>query len=92
MASLVKCPHCGVRPKEEFTIRGDGGILRPAPDASDKEWMDYMFTRDNPVGRYSELWQHVSGCRRWLVVERDTVSHQVHTVTDAADARRRGAA
>ena len=23
MASLITCPHCGVRPKEEFSIRGD---------------------------------------------------------------------
>jgi sarcosine oxidase subunit delta len=49
-----------------------------------------MFVRRNPVGRYRELWQHLSGCRRWLVVERDTVSHQVYTVTDAASSRGRG--
>ena len=23
MASLIHCPHCGTRPKEEFTIKGD---------------------------------------------------------------------
>jgi sarcosine oxidase subunit delta len=92
MASLIHCPHCGVRPKEEFYIKGDAGIIRPAADASDKEWTDYMFFRRNPVGRYSELWHHLSGCRRWLVVERDTVSHQVYAVTDAAALRERGAA
>jgi sarcosine oxidase subunit delta len=48
--------------------------------------------RRNPVGRYQELWHHLSGCRRWLVVERDTVSHQVYAVTDAAAVRERGAA
>jgi sarcosine oxidase subunit delta len=92
MASLIDCPHCGVRPKEEFYIKGDASIVRPAPQASDAEWMDYMFVRTNPRGRYSELWQHVSGCRRWLVVDRDTVSHTVYSVSDAASVRQRGEA
>jgi len=87
MASLIHCPHCGVRPKEEFTIKGDAGPRRPAAEASDKEWSDYVFIRDNRVGRHKELWHHASGCRRWLVVERDTISHQVFAVSDAADIR-----
>jgi sarcosine oxidase subunit delta len=91
MASLIHCPHCGVRPKEEFQIRGDAGLVRPAPNAPDKTWTDYVFLRDNPMGRYKELWQHVSGCRRWLIVERDTVSHQVFAVSDAAATRSEGA-
>lgn len=92
MASLIHCPHCGIRPKEEFYVKGDGTIVRPAPDASDEDWLRYMFTRDNPMGRHSELWHHASGCRRWLVVERDTLSHEVFAVSDAADVRKRGAA
>jgi sarcosine oxidase subunit delta len=83
MASLIHCPHCGVRPKEEFSIKGDASVHRPAPDASDKEWADYMFLRNNPVGRHAEYWQHLSGCRRWLIVERDTVTHEVFSVSDA---------
>ena len=92
MASLIRCPHCGTRPKEEYQIRGDASIIRPTPDASDKQWADYMFTRDNPVGRYRELWQHVSGCRRWLIVDRDTATHQVYAVTDASADRLGGGA
>ena len=40
MASLIACPHCGVRPKEEFSIRGDAAPVRPAADvpASDAAW------------------------------------------------------
>ena len=37
--------------------------------------IDYVYLRDNPRGRYDEYWHHTSGCRRWLVVERDTVTH-----------------
>ena len=84
MASLITCPHCGRRPVEEFTIRGDATLRRPGPAATDKAWTDHVFLRDNPMGRHKEFWHHESGCRRWLIVERDTVSHVVHTVTDAA--------
>ena len=42
----------------------------------------------NPRGRTREHWQHVFGCRRFLVVERDTVSHEVYSVTDGAGGSR----
>ncbi|MGO7987933.1 sarcosine oxidase subunit delta [Rhizobium leguminosarum] len=84
MASLISCPHCGARPKEEFSIRGDAGLARPAPDAGAETWFDYVYLRENPRGRHSEYWHHSSGCRRWLIVERDTVTHVVHSVRDAA--------
>ncbi|NEK34643.1 sarcosine oxidase subunit delta [Rhizobium leguminosarum] len=84
MASLISCPHCGARPKEEFSIRGDAGLGRPAPDAGAETWFDYVYLRENPRGRHSEYWHHSSGCRRWLIVERDTVTHVVHGVRDAA--------
>ena len=83
MASLIHCPHCGIRPRDEFSIKGDATIHRPAANAPDKQWADYVFIRENPVGRHKEYWQHLSGCRRWLIVERDTVSHEVYSVSDA---------
>ena len=87
MASLISCPHCGTRPKEEFYIRGDASPVRPAPMAPDEAWHDYAHIRANPRGRYREHWQHVAGCRRFLVVERDTFTHEVFAVTDAAAAQ-----
>ena len=85
MASLISCPHCGTRPTEEFTIRGDATVVRPAPAASDDDWYRYVYVRDNPKGRIAEYWHHTAGCRRWLVVERDNASsHEVYAVTDAA--------
>ena len=83
MASLIHCPHCGTRPRDEFSIKGDATLHRPAPSASDKDWADYVFLRENPVGRHKEYWQHLAGCRRWLIVERDTVTHDVFSVVDA---------
>ena len=86
MASLISCPHCGTRPKEEFFIRGDATPVRPAPMAAEEVWHDYVHLRANPRGRIREHWQHVAGCRRWLVVERDNLTHEVFGVTDAAKA------
>jgi len=83
MASLVFCPHCGSRPKEEFTIKG-AALPRPAPDAGEQAWMDYVYLRDNPRGRYEEFWHHTSGCRRWLVVTRDTATHEIEASRDVA--------
>jgi heterotetrameric sarcosine oxidase delta subunit len=94
MASLIDCPHCGVRPKEEFSIRGDAAPVRPAADvpASDGAWNAYVHLRGNPKGRHREFWHHAAGCRRWLIVERDTASHAVFAVVDAQDLALRGSA
>ena len=38
---------------------------------------DYVYVRDNPAGAFEELWYHAQGCRTWLRVRRDTVSHAI---------------
>ncbi|MGG7516503.1 sarcosine oxidase subunit delta [Allorhizobium undicola] len=83
MASLIPCPHCGLRPREEFTVKG-AALSRPDPQAGPDVWFDHVYLRDNPRGAYEEYWHHTSGCRRWLVVSRDTASHEVHGARDAA--------
>jgi methylglutamate dehydrogenase subunit B len=88
MASLITCPHCGTRPKEEFTVRGDAVPQRPASHAPDEAWHAYVYLRDNVKGVIFEHWHHVGGCRRFLVVERDNVRHAVLSVTDATLFRR----
>jgi sarcosine oxidase subunit delta len=35
-------------------------------------------------GLHTEFWQHTLGCRRWLVVQRNTVSHDIASVVPAA--------
>jgi sarcosine oxidase subunit delta len=87
MASLIECPHCGRRPREEFTIRG-AALKRPGAEASAQDWFAYVYLRDNPRGAHDEHWRHSGGCRRWLVVRRDTLTHEIHSVTDVAEAAR----
>ncbi|GGE05502.1 sarcosine oxidase subunit delta [Aureimonas endophytica] len=86
MASLIRCPHCGARPKEEFTVKG-AALDRPAPAAGEDAWFSYVYLRENPRGPYAEYWHHTSGCRRWLRVTRDTATHETLSVTDVASAR-----
>ena len=79
----ILCPHCGERGNDEFFYLGAAGLTRPAADAQPEAWHDYVYLRDNPAGKHSELWQHAHGCRRWLVVTRDTRTHAVFSAVDA---------
>jgi sarcosine oxidase subunit delta len=42
-----------------------------------------VYLRDNPAGPCRELWFHAAGCHSWLVVERDTRTHEIRSVTFA---------
>jgi sarcosine oxidase subunit delta len=73
---LIPCPHCGKRSVYEFRFGGEVKT-RPQPDALDKEWMEYTYTRANEAGLQKEWWFHRSGCRQWLQALRDTRSNEV---------------
>ncbi|MEX0305596.1 MAG: sarcosine oxidase subunit delta [Leisingera sp.] len=79
----ITCPFCGPRDHAEFSYGGDGSIQYPALDAPVQDWHDAVFLRDNICGVQTETWQHVHGCRMWLKVERDTMTHEIHSVTPA---------
>jgi heterotetrameric sarcosine oxidase delta subunit len=82
----LNCPVCGTRDENEFTYGGDATVTRPAMDeARTGPWLDYVFMRDNPRGAHREYWHHVQGCRQWLVVERDTLTHVVGTCSLARE-------
>jgi methylglutamate dehydrogenase subunit B len=77
----INCPVCGLRDETEFTYGGDATVLRPAATEGDPvKWLDYVFFRDNPRGPHREYWHHVTGCRQWLVVERNTLTHEIGDV------------
>ena len=82
---IIACPHCGPRPLDEFYIRSDAAKVRPdttEPDSLDA-WHDYVHLRDNVKGPIEEFWQHAGGCRAWLVVHRDSLTHEVYGVRTA---------
>lgn len=80
----IDCPNCGLRDHTEFTYAGDASRTYPGLDGDMRTWVDYVFLRDNPRGRHVEFWHHVQGCRRVLRVERDTLTHEIFAVSEAA--------
>ncbi|UWQ79632.1 sarcosine oxidase subunit delta [Leisingera sp. S132] len=91
---IINHPILGPRDSQEFTYLGDASLIdRPdwqAADAAD-QFHDYLYLRDNPAGAHRELWFHEQGDRSWLVVTRNTVTHEILNVELARDvARARG--
>lgn len=79
----INCPFCGKRDHSEFTYGSDATIVYPELGDSAEQWYESVYLRDNIRGVQLETWHHVHGCRMWLVVERDTITHQIHTVRAA---------
>ena len=74
----ITCPLCGSRDRREFYYYGDEIYLnRPDPGAAPAAWDDYLHNRDNKAGVVRDLWYHELGCASWLVVTRNTVTHEV---------------
>lgn len=79
----IKCPFCGVRDHSEFTYGKDATIHYPDLGGSMEDWSAAVFERQNIDGVQFETWHHVHGCRMWIIVERDTTTHEIHSVRPA---------
>jgi methylglutamate dehydrogenase subunit B len=83
----ITCPYCGPRDASEFGYGGDASRERPKlTDTDIDRWLAYVYERDNPRGALQEFWQHLHGCRQWLIAERDTSTHAISSVVSARDA------
>lgn len=80
---IIECPHCGPRDSGEFFMRGEATGPRPTYADGQDAFAAYVYDRANLAGMQREHWYHAAGCRSWLVVERDTRSHVVASVTPA---------
>jgi sarcosine oxidase subunit delta len=90
---IIEHPLLGPRDSAEFVYMGDAALIdRPDPDtATAEDWHAYGYLRDNPAGEMRELWFHEGGDRSWLVVTRNTLTHEITAVALARDvARSRG--
>jgi len=82
----IDCPICGPRAETEFTYGADATVQRPAMDEGKVQpWLDYVFNRNNPRGAHREYWHHVQGCRQWVVLERNTLTHEIGSCRLARD-------
>lgn len=76
---VIVCPHCGPRNSNEFNYQGEI-IPRPSSDTDPSTWRHYLYMKDNVSGWHTERWFHVSGCRRFLDIERHTVTNEIGVV------------
>lgn len=81
----IDCPWCGVRDEDEFQYQGDATVVHPEFDASEDAHFRYVYIRDNPMGWHTEWWHHVGGCRQWVKVVRNTLTHEIHATGTPAD-------
>jgi methylglutamate dehydrogenase subunit B len=83
----IHCPWCGLRDHDEFTLWGDASRAFPKLDAPREDWVRAVYHRANPRGETQEFFQHTLGCRRWLVVTRNNLTHEVLSVVPAHERR-----
>ncbi len=75
----INCPHCGPRAQIEFTYeRTVDSVV--AINATPDEAMESLYKRSNPRGIDDEIWRHTFGCRAWMVLCRNRVTHVIESV------------
>lgn len=85
---IINHPLLGPRDAAEFVYLGDAALInRPDWQAKDavEHFYEYLYLRDNPAGEHRELWYHEQGDRSWLVVTRNTLTHEISKVEFARD-------
>ena len=91
---IINHPLLGPRDAAEFTYFGDASLIDRPNDGAENPlpaFIDYGYLRDNIAGEHRELWFHEQGDRSWLVVTRNTVTHEIIDVKLASKvARKRG--
>ena len=70
----MRCPFCGLRELHEFEFLK----TRADPDAAA---FGRVYERSSTQGRSVEYWQHVAGCRAWLLLRRDPSTDAVSEVS-----------
>ncbi len=82
---VIGCPFCGPRSSAEFSYHGE---VRPRPQpATPGQWRAYLYQRANVADWQTERWFHGSGCRRFIEVERHTVTNEIRSVRPLGEDR-----
>jgi sarcosine oxidase subunit delta len=88
---IIPHPLLGPRDSQEFVYLGDARLIdRPdwQAETAEQDFYEYLYLRDNPAGAHRELWYHEQGDRSWLVVTRNTLTHEIAGVELARDVAR----
>ncbi len=82
----IPCPHCGLRNVAEFRHVGERRTRPDAQTATSEQWRAYLYEQRNVAGWSEESWYHAFGCRRFVSVERHTVTNEMRSVVDGPTA------
>ncbi len=74
---VIPCPHCGSRNVSEFAYQGEAKARPDVGSVTPAEWRHYLYSHHNRAGWTTEGWYHRAGCRRFIKVERHTVTNEV---------------
>ncbi len=77
---IIEHPLLGPRDSSEFVYLGDASLInRPKWDEekSEDRFYEYLYLRKNIAGIHNELWFHQQGDRSWLVISRNTLTHEI---------------
>lgn len=75
---ILTCPNCGeTKDESELAAGGEAHLKRAGPDASDADFEDYLFGRENPKGVHFERWRCAAGCGKWFHAARCTMTLEV---------------
>ncbi len=77
---IINHPLLGPRDAAEFVYLGDASLMnRPNPksETASDDFYEYMYLRENIAGQHRELWFHEQGDRSWLIVTRNTLTHEI---------------
>ena len=88
---IINHPLLGPRDAAEFVYLGDASLInRPdwQADDADEQFYQYLYLRDNRAGSHRELWYHEQGDRSWLVLTRNTLTHEITKVELARNVAR----
>ena len=88
---IIDHPLLGPRDISEFIYLGDASLLnRPRWDdeKADNNFYKYLYLRENIAGIHKELWFHQQGDRSWLVISRNTLTHEIMKVELATDIKK----
>ena len=66
----LECPFCGPRELEEFLFHKT--LAEPGADPCAE-----VYARTNRLQLSREHWQHLHGCRAWLLVHRNPATNDV---------------
>jgi len=70
----LSCPFCGARALREFSFH------KTVPEAAGGTPFEQIYERIANAGLSIEHWQHLAGCRAWLLVQRNPSTGEVFEV------------